>query len=128
MAGVSVCFEDSGVAKFGLHNALVTIGDQSMEVVSPTTDGTTAGRLLDKRGGNGGFTAIYEVDDLDSRTAALEDAGLRIVWRVDLPDIRTCHLHPARRRRRPRVDRPAGTKRCLALGRPGGGLTPRRRW
>jgi hypothetical protein len=92
--GVSVCFEDPGVAEFGLHNALMTIGDQFLEVVSPTIDGTTAGRLLDKRGGDGGYMAIYEVDDLDSRTAALEDAGVRIVWRVDLPDIRTRHLHP----------------------------------
>ena len=40
------------------------------------------------------MAVIYEVDDLDSRTAALEDAGVRIVWRGDLPDIRTCHLHP----------------------------------
>ena len=45
--GASVCFEDPGVAKFGLHNTLVTPGDQSMEVVSLTTDGTTAGSLLD---------------------------------------------------------------------------------
>lgn len=93
--GIEVCFHDPGVAHFGLHNALMTIGDQFLEVVSPVQDGTTAGRLLDKRGGDGGYMAIYEVDDLDAREAALDAAGIRIVWRGDLPDIRGRHLHPA---------------------------------
>jgi hypothetical protein len=92
--GVTVCFEDPGVAEFGLHNALMTVGDQFLEVVSPTTPGTTAGRLLDKRGGDGGYMAIFEVDDLDARVDALDKAGVRIVWRADLPDIRGRHLHP----------------------------------
>jgi len=93
--GLTVCYSDPGVGMFGLHNALMTIGDQFLEVVSPTQDGTTAGRLLSKRSGDGGYMAIYEVDDLDAREAALDDAGIRIVWRGDLPDIRGRHLHPA---------------------------------
>lgn len=92
--GVTVCFEDPGVAEFGLHNALMTIGDQFLEVVSPTTSGTTAGRLLDKRGGDGGYMAIYEVDDLERRAEALVGNGVRVVWRIDLPDISARHLHP----------------------------------
>ena len=93
--GLEVCYHDPGVGYFGLHNALMMIGDQFLEVVSPTQDGTTAGRLLDKRGGDGGYMAIYEVDDLDTREAALDEARIRIVWRGDLPDIRGRHLHPA---------------------------------
>jgi len=93
--GLRVCFNDPGVALFGLHNALMMIGDQFLEVVAPTKDGTTAGRLLDKRDGDGGYMAIYEVDDLDAREAALTDLGVRIVWRGDLPEIRGRHLHPA---------------------------------
>lgn len=93
--GLTVCFHDPGVATFGLHNALMVIGDQFLEVVSPTQPGTTAGRLLDKRGGDGGYMAIYEVDDLDEREAALGDLGVRIVWRGDFPQIRGRHLHPA---------------------------------
>jgi catechol 2,3-dioxygenase-like lactoylglutathione lyase family enzyme len=93
--GLTVCYHDPGVQFFGLHNALMMIGDQFLEVVSPQQDGTTAGRLLDKRGGDGGYMAIYEVDDLDAREAALEQEGIRIVWRGDLPDIRGRHLHPA---------------------------------
>lgn len=93
--GLRVCYHDPGVALFGLHNALMVIGDQFLEVVAPVQEGTTAGRLLDKRGGDGGYMAIYEVDDLDRREAELESAGVRIVWRGDLPDIRGRHLHPA---------------------------------
>ena len=92
--GVSVCFEDPGIAEFGLHNALMTVGDQFLEVVSPVTDGTTAGRLLDKRGGDGGYMAIFEVDDLDARCDRLAELGVRVVWRIDLDDIRARHLHP----------------------------------
>ena len=92
--GVSVCFEDPGVAVFGLHNALMTIGDQFLEVVSPTTEGTTAGRLLEKRGGDGGYMAIFEVDDLDRRMEHVAELGVRIVWSGDFPEIRGRHLHP----------------------------------
>lgn len=93
--GLTVCFHDPGVQEFGLHNALMTIGDQFLEVVSPTQEGTTAGRLLGKRGGDGGYMALYEVDDLDQREAHLAEVGVRIVWRGDLDDIRARHLHPA---------------------------------
>ncbi len=92
--GLEVCFRDPGVAEFGLHNALFAVGDQFLEVVSPTTDGTTAGRLLDKRGGDGGYMAIFEVDDLDRRIERAASAGVRIVWSGDFPGIRGRHLHP----------------------------------
>ncbi len=92
--GVTVCYEDPGIAEFGLHNALMTVGDQFLEVVSPVSEGTTAGRLLDKRGGDGGYMAIFEVDDLDARVERLAGLGVRVVWRIDLDDIRARHLHP----------------------------------
>jgi len=92
--GLRVCFNDPGVAAFGLHNALMVVGDQFLEVVSPTEPGTTAGRLLDKRGGDGGYMAIYEVDDLDRRVEVVTAQGVRIVWSADLPEIRGRHLHP----------------------------------
>ncbi|MET0577357.1 MAG: VOC family protein [Ilumatobacteraceae bacterium] len=92
--GVTVCFVDPGIAGFGLHNALMTIGDQFLEVVSPVQDGTTAGRLLDKRDGDGGYMAIFEVDDLDARIGTLDKLGVRLVWTIEQPDIRGRHLHP----------------------------------
>jgi hypothetical protein len=70
------------------------VGDQFIEVVSPTQEGTTAGRLLDKRGGDGGYMVLFEVDDLDDRMAKLSDRGVRTVWSMDLPSIRGRHLHP----------------------------------
>src|SRR5262245_25656277 len=65
--GLRICFRDPGVAEFGLHNALMLIGDQFLEVVSPTRADTTAGRLLERRGGDGGYMAIYEDDELAGR-------------------------------------------------------------
>jgi hypothetical protein len=101
-----VCFHDPGVAAFGLRNALMMIGDQFLEVVSPTQPGTTAGRLLDKRNGDGGYMAIYEVDDLDRREAQLAANGVRVVWRGDFDDIRGRHLHPADGRAIVSLDQP----------------------
>lgn len=92
---LTVCFRDPGVGEFGLHNALMVIGDQFLEVVSPTTDGTTAGRLIEKRSGDGGYMAIYEVDDLDRRVEHLAAHDVRIVWAGDFATIRGRHLHPS---------------------------------
>jgi hypothetical protein len=91
---VEVCFRDPGVAEFGLVNALMPVGDQFIEVVSPKQEDTTAGRLLDKRGGDGGYMVIVQCDDLDRRRARLPERGIRVVWQHDLPDIRGTHLHP----------------------------------
>jgi hypothetical protein len=93
--GLQVCFNDPGVAEFGLRNALLLVGDQFIEVLSPIRDGTTVQRLLDKRGGAGGYMAIFEVDDLDERLDRLSASDVRVVWAGDLPDIRGRHLHPA---------------------------------
>lgn len=93
--GLQVCFHDPGVAEFGLRNALLLVGDQFIEVLSPIRPGTTVQRLLDKRGGAGGYMAIFEVDDLDARLDHLAANDVRVVWAGDLPDIRGRHLHPA---------------------------------
>ena len=92
--GLDVCFRDPGVAEFGLRNALLLVGDQFLEVLSPVRDDTPVGRLLDKRGGAGGYMAIYEVDDLDARVVRLGEQGVRLVWTGDFDDIRGRHLHP----------------------------------
>ncbi len=93
--GLTVCFSDPGVGEFGLHNALMVIGDQFLEVVSPTEPGTAAGRQLDRRGGDGGYMVIYECDDLDDRLTRFSERDVRIVWAGDFPTIRGRHLHPA---------------------------------
>ena len=93
--GVELCYRDPGVASFGLRNALFPIGDKLLEVVSPTQDGTTAGRLLDKRGGDGGYMVILEVDDLAALRERLDSVGVRIVFEAAVEGIVGLHLHPA---------------------------------
>ena len=96
LLGVDVCFRDPGVTEFGLHNTLMLVGDQFLEVVSPTRPGTPAGRLLEKRRSVvTGYMVLHEVDDLDAREARLRAAGVRVVWSADMADIRGRHLHPA---------------------------------
>lgn len=93
--GLSMCYRDPGVATFGLRNALFPVGHQLLEVVSPTQEGTTAGRLLDKRGGDTGYMVILEVDDLAAMRSLIEDAGVRIVFEAVEHGIVGLHLHPA---------------------------------
>lgn len=93
--GVELCYRDPGVATFGLRNALFPIGDQLLEVVSPTERGTTAGRFLDKRGGDGGYMVIFEIDDLPAMRASIAVSGARIVYEATAPGIVGLHLHPA---------------------------------
>src|SRR4051794_36576609 len=93
--GVGVCFRDPGVKEFGLHNALFNLGDTFLEVVSPTQEGTTAGRYLERRGADSGYMVILQSDDLDADRARVDDLGVRIVWSADRPNIRGTHLHPA---------------------------------
>jgi hypothetical protein len=91
---LEVCFSDPGVGEFGLRNAMLLIGDQFLEVLSPVEEHTAVGRLLAKRGGPGGYMVIHEVDDLDDRLLRLGELGVRIVWAGDVPGIRGRHLHP----------------------------------
>jgi hypothetical protein len=93
--GVELCYRVPEVAVFGLRNALFPIGHQLLEVVSPVEEGTTAGRLLDKRGGDGGYMVILEVDDLEPVRARLAELGVRIVFEAPGDGIVGLHLHPA---------------------------------
>lgn len=101
--GLDVCYTDPGVGVFGLENLLFPVGDQFLEIVSPTTDGTTAGRLLDKRGvDRAGYMVIFQTTgELDAVRARAEDVGVRIVFEAPggNPDegtsIHGIHFHPA---------------------------------
>lgn len=91
--GVRVAFRDPQVAEFGLHNAVMPIGEQFLEVVSPIQTGTAAGRLLERRG-DCGYMMLLQTDDLDRCRARLDELGVRVVWSAAYPDIRAVHLHP----------------------------------
>jgi len=92
--GIEVGFRDPGVKIFGLENAVMPIGDTFLEVVSPVEDKTTAGRYLDRRGGDGGYMVMVQTDDFQADCARLGALGARIVWSAELEDICGMHLHP----------------------------------
>jgi len=87
-------FCDPGVSVFGLKNAVMAVGDTFIEVVSPVRPDTAAGRYLERRRGDGGYMAIFQVDDLEAARARIGGLGIRVVWRSDHPDIAGTHLHP----------------------------------
>jgi hypothetical protein len=87
-------FHDPGVGEFGLTNAVFAAGDTFVEVVAPVQAGTTAGRYLERRGGDGGYMAIFQVPDLVAARRRVAALGVRVVWTADLPDIAGTHLHP----------------------------------
>lgn len=92
--GIAVAYRDPAVGVFGLRNAVMPVGDTFLEVVSPVQEGTTAGRFLERCGGDGGYMAIFQCDDLDAARARVARAGVRIAWSIDLPEARAMHLHP----------------------------------
>ncbi|HME95304.1 MAG TPA: VOC family protein [Methylomirabilota bacterium] len=89
-----VCHRDPGVGKYGLENALFPIGDKFLEVVAPVRDGTTAGRYLDRRGGDGGYMVITQCDDLAPRRKRCEALSVRIANEIGYPEYHELQLHP----------------------------------
>ena len=94
LLGLGAPFIDPGVKEFGLENRVYAIGDQFLEVVVPMTDSAPARRFID-RGGEGGYMAIFQTDDLEGLRTRVDGMGIRRVWNIDLPDISASHLHPA---------------------------------
>ena len=92
--GLEVCHRDPGVRTFGLENALLPVGNQFLEVVSPVEEGTTAGRYLERRGGDGGYMVITQCDDHAPRKRRIAELGVRVAFGFDQPDYRCMQLHP----------------------------------
>lgn len=92
--GLEVCYRDPGVATFGLENALLPVGNQLLEVVSPVREGTAGGRYLQKRGGNGGYMVITQCDDHAPRRRRVEALGIRLVTEFERHGFQNMQLHP----------------------------------
>ena len=92
--GLGGDYPDPGVGKYGLRNAVWPVGDTFLEVVSPQQDGTTAGRLLEKRQGDGGYMVILQCDDIEKARARVASEGVRIVDQFDGDGVAFTHLHP----------------------------------
>ncbi|HXA38003.1 MAG TPA: VOC family protein [Phenylobacterium sp.] len=94
--GLDYAYDDPGVGKFGLKNAVFPVGETFLEVVSPKQEGTTAGRLLEKRSGDGGYMVILQVRDIAEARARIAAAKARVVEQADLHEgaVAMSHLHP----------------------------------
>ena len=92
--GIEVAFRDPGVARFGLHNAVMPAGQQFIEVVAPVEEGTAAGRYLDRRHGDGGYMVILQCDDHPSLKARMEPLGVRAALEHDGEEYQILQLHP----------------------------------
>lgn len=92
--GIEVAFNDPGVGVFGLANGVMPIGETFLEVVSPVRPNTTAGRWIERRGGDSGYMVIFQVGDLAPARARLAELGVRVVWEGKQKGAATLHLHP----------------------------------
>jgi hypothetical protein len=93
--GLAIAFHDPGIKGLGLHNTLMPIGTQLLEIVAPITEGTTAERFLLRRKGAGGYMVITQTDDHPPRRSRVEDLGIRIVGQFHDDDFTNMQLHPA---------------------------------
>jgi hypothetical protein len=92
--GLDVCRRDPGVGKYGLENALFAVGNGFLEVVAPIEGGTTAGRYLERRRGDGGYMVITQCADLAQRRARCEAGGVRVANEIRYADYQELQLHP----------------------------------
>ena len=92
--GCDESYADPEIIYFGLDNRLYTLGDCFLEVVSPVKPNTAAGRFLDRRGGDGGYMVIVQVEDLTQEQARLADTSIRTVFADDRGNAKAIHLHP----------------------------------
>jgi hypothetical protein len=72
----------------------VPIGGDFIEVVSPFKEGTTVGRLLERRG-DGGYMIIMQTEDAKKRREHIEAKGLsRVIFEHDFEDSVCIQYHP----------------------------------
>lgn len=93
--GLEVAYRDPAVATFGLENAVLPVGNQFVEVVSPTREGTAGGRQLERLGGDGGYMVICHTDDHPCVRQRVQRLGVRTVIDTDEGGYRLMQLHPS---------------------------------
>jgi hypothetical protein len=92
--GLSVCYRDGNVAKYGLVNALLPVDTILLEVVAPSRERTAAGRFLEKTRGRGGYMAIFCCDDPDMRGKRANAMGVRTANVITHQPYHGVQLHP----------------------------------
>ena len=95
--GINTCYVDPGVGVFGLENTLMPVGRNFLEVVVPVQEGTAGGRYIDRRGGDGGYMVICQIDAKEEQQAIRQralDNGIRIAHEHDGKVFHLCQIHP----------------------------------
>ena len=85
------------VAEQGVEAVLLDVGENHIELLSPTSPDTPVGKFLAKKG-PGMHHVAYQVDDIESTLATLKEAGLRLIDetpRTGIRNSRVAFLHPA---------------------------------
>lgn len=81
--GLEVCYRDPNVEQWGLTNALFPIGSDFLEIVAPFRPGTSAGRYLARRGGNGGYMVIFQSPAARVERERIAGLGVRFIHTAD---------------------------------------------
>ena len=76
---IRTAYRDEEVEKYGLNNIVCPLGGEFLEVVSPYTTDTTAGRFIDKKKGPAGYMTIFQCEDSLERRKFLESKGIRVL-------------------------------------------------
>ncbi|HUN52497.1 MAG TPA: VOC family protein [Candidatus Sulfotelmatobacter sp.] len=92
--GLKVCFNDPGVGKWGLVNALMPIGGNLLEVVAPVEENTSAGRYLERRHGDGGYMVILQCAEALAERKRILGMGVRSVATAERGDYFYTQFHP----------------------------------
>jgi hypothetical protein len=93
--GLGEPYADPAIEYFGLRNAVFPIGDTFLELVSPVADDTAAGRQIERQGGDCGYMAMVQVEDVAAARERARQLGVGEVFEVEFDDITEAHLHPA---------------------------------
>jgi hypothetical protein len=92
--GLEIGFVDPHISVFGLQNRLLPVGSQFLEVVSPIQEGTTGGRYLERRGGDGGYMVICQAEDHGPIKRRVTELGIRKVAERDTETYNLLQMHP----------------------------------
>jgi hypothetical protein len=93
--GIEIAYRDPGVAKWGLANVVCPTGNDFLEIVSPQQDGTSAGRYIERRKGDGGYMVILQVPDAIKERERIAALGVRAVEKKDMAEYKYTHFHPS---------------------------------
>lgn len=93
--GIDIAYRDPGVGKWGLANVVCPTGHDFLEIVSPTQEGTSAGRYIQRRKGDGGYMVILQVPDAIKERERITALGVRAVEKKDMAEYKYTHFHPS---------------------------------